>query len=77
MNRWRFAAAAATFGGVVDAALRSPGRGPLSGLAAAGSSRALQREFPWLEHRHPHIPEGYAPHFEFPAALVSSFRAAA
>ena len=29
----------------------------------------LQREFPWLEHRHLHIPEGYAPHFEFPAAF--------
>lgn len=27
---------------------------------------ALQRDFPWLEGRHPHIPPGWAPHFDFP-----------
>ncbi len=30
----------------------------------------LQRDFPWLEHRHQHIPAGYAPRFAFPAAFA-------
>jgi len=28
---------------------------------------ALETEFPWLEHRHEHIPDGWTPSFEFPA----------
>jgi len=26
----------------------------------------LETEFPWLEHRHEHVPAGYTPSFEFP-----------
>jgi hypothetical protein len=33
--------------------------------------RALEAEFPWLEHRHEHIPSGYTPSFEFPAAFAA------
>jgi len=29
----------------------------------------LAREFPWLEHRHLHIPPGFTPHFDFPEAF--------
>jgi hypothetical protein len=32
---------------------------------------ALETEFPWLEHRHEHIPSGYTPHFEFPPAFAA------
>ena len=32
--------------------------------------RALHHEFPWLERRHEHIPPGYTPDFEFPAAFT-------
>lgn len=28
--------------------------------------QALQTEFPWLEHRHEHIPAGWAPRMDFP-----------
>ncbi len=30
---------------------------------------ALESEFPWLEHRHTHIPDGFTPPFEFPDAF--------
>jgi hypothetical protein len=30
---------------------------------------ALQKEFPWLERRHLHIPPGWAPRLSFPAAF--------
>jgi len=30
---------------------------------------ALEREFPWLEHRHEHVPPGWTPRFEFPPAF--------
>lgn len=30
---------------------------------------AIHGEFPWLEHRHEHVPEGFAPSFAFPAAF--------
>jgi hypothetical protein len=30
---------------------------------------AIHHEFPWLEHRHEHIPPGYTPSFEFPAVF--------
>src|SRR5690348_10187833 len=29
--------------------------------------QALERDFPWLENRHQHIPDGWAPACEFPA----------
>lgn len=32
---------------------------------------ALHSEFPWLQNRHLHIPGGYAPRFEFPAAFAT------
>jgi hypothetical protein len=31
---------------------------------------AVHTEFPYLEHRHEHIPEGSSPSFEFPAAFA-------
>jgi hypothetical protein len=31
--------------------------------------QAIHHEFPWLEHRHEHIPPGYTPSFEFPAVF--------
>ncbi len=30
---------------------------------------AIVHEFPWLEHRHEHIPPGYTPTFEFPSVF--------
>jgi hypothetical protein len=30
---------------------------------------AIHHEFPWLEHRHEHVPPGHTPSFEFPAAF--------
>jgi hypothetical protein len=30
---------------------------------------ALSRDFPWLEHRHEHIPQGWTPEFDFPDAI--------
>lgn len=30
---------------------------------------SIHHEFPWLEHRHEHIPPGHAPSFEFPAVF--------
>ena len=30
----------------------------------------IRAEFPWLEHRHQHIPDGPTPEFEFPAAFT-------
>jgi hypothetical protein len=32
--------------------------------------RALHSEFPWLERRHEHIPDGYTPPFEFPRVFT-------
>jgi hypothetical protein len=31
--------------------------------------RAIQHEFPWLEHRHEHVPPGHAPSFAFPTVF--------
>jgi hypothetical protein len=31
---------------------------------------ALRREFPWLEHRHEHIPPGHTPPFAFPRVFA-------
>lgn len=48
-------------------------------LAAGIEARKLLRpevvacittEFPWLEHRHEHIPPGYCPPFEFPGPFI-------
>lgn len=36
-----------------------------------GTRAALQSEFPWLESRHVHIPPGWSPHLDFPAAFAS------
>lgn len=30
---------------------------------------AIHTQFPWLEHRHEHIPEGFTPSFAFPTAF--------
>src|SRR5438874_1525696 len=35
--------------------------------------QALERDFPWLENRHRHIPEGWAPQCDFPAAIDPFF----
>jgi hypothetical protein len=35
--------------------------------------KALERDFPWLENRHQHIPEGWTPACEFPAAIDPFF----
>lgn len=32
---------------------------------------AMETEFPWLEHRHEHIPAGYTPPLEFPEVFAS------
>jgi hypothetical protein len=32
--------------------------------------RSLHADFPWLERRHEHIPDGYTPRFEFPRAFT-------
>jgi hypothetical protein len=34
---------------------------------------ALERDFPWLENRHQHIPDGWAPQCEFPTAIDPFF----
>jgi hypothetical protein len=31
---------------------------------------SLHKDFPWLERRHQHIPDGYTPRFEFPRAFA-------
>ena len=31
----------------------------------------LETDFPWLEGRHPHIPAGFTPHFDFPAEFAT------
>jgi hypothetical protein len=33
---------------------------------SARTQMALQKDFPWLEHRHQHIPAGWTPSFKFP-----------
>jgi hypothetical protein len=33
---------------------------------SARTQHALTRDFPWLEHRHEHIPDGFTPRFRFP-----------
>ena len=33
---------------------------------SARTQQALEKEFPWLEHRHEHIPDGWTPPFKFP-----------
>jgi len=38
--------------------------------------QVLERDFPWLENRHQHIPEGWAPACDFPAALDVFFNEA-
>jgi hypothetical protein len=38
--------------------------------------QALERDFPWLENRHQHIPEGWAPQCEFPTAIDPFFNEA-
>jgi hypothetical protein len=35
--------------------------------------QALERDFPWLENRHQHIPQGWAPECEFPTAIDPFF----
>lgn len=32
--------------------------------------RSVHSEFPWLERRHEHVPNGFTPAFEFPAAFA-------
>lgn len=45
-------------------------------LGLAPDLRALlQTDFPWLEHRHMHIPPGWAPHFSFPPAFARFLQA--
>jgi hypothetical protein len=34
---------------------------------------ALERDFPWLENRHQHVPAGWAPACEFPSAIDPFF----
>lgn len=36
---------------------------------SARTQQALENEFPWLEHRHEHIPDGWTPPFKFPDEL--------
>jgi hypothetical protein len=33
---------------------------------SARTQQALMQDFPWLEHRHEHIPDGWTPAFKFP-----------
>ncbi len=33
---------------------------------SARTQQVLEKEFPWLEHRHEHIPDGWTPSFKFP-----------
>jgi hypothetical protein len=33
--------------------------------------RALETEFPWLEHRHEHVPAGHTPAFRFPPTFAA------
>lgn len=35
--------------------------------------RVLERDFPWLENRHQHVPEGWTPALEFPGAIDAFF----
>jgi hypothetical protein len=35
------------------------------------TARALAIEFPWLEHRHQHVPPGWTPPLEFPDELAT------
>jgi hypothetical protein len=37
---------------------------------------ALESEFPWLEHRHEHVPAGWTPHFDFPPSFATFVGAA-
>jgi hypothetical protein len=39
------------------------------GSLAPDFRAVLQHDFPWLEHRHLHIPPGWAPEFAFPPAF--------
>ena len=36
---------------------------------APAVQQAIRTEFPWLEHRHEHVPEGFTPRFEFPVVF--------
>jgi len=36
---------------------------------SARTQEALAKDFPWLEHRHEHIPDGWTPPFKFPEAF--------
>lgn len=35
------------------------------------TARAIQDTFPWLSHRHQHVPPGYTPPLDFPAAFLA------
>jgi len=41
-----------------------------AGLSAP-TREALHQDFPWLEHRHEHIPSGWAPPFDFPPEFAA------
>jgi hypothetical protein len=32
---------------------------------------AMEHEFPWLEHRHEHVPAGWTPRFDFPSVFAA------
>jgi hypothetical protein len=50
---------------VLDAGIRFR-----AGLSAP-TRHAMEHEFPWLEHRHEHIPAGWTPRFDFPPAFAA------
>ena len=52
----------------VRAVLRAGER--FRGELAPAVQAVIRREFPWLEHRHEHIPPGYTPGFVFPRAFA-------
>ena len=39
-------------------------------------ARALETGFPWLEHRHEHVPPGFTPRFDFPPVFAAFIEAA-
>lgn len=56
-----------TFLATVRAVLRAGER--FRARLSARTQQALLTEFPWLERRHEHIPDGWTPPFEFPDEL--------
>jgi hypothetical protein len=39
------------------------------GTLSPAVQHAIHHEFPWLEHRHEHVPPGFTPSFEFPSVF--------